>query len=57
MYSLSMSVASSFGLRYVHYVLMGSFADYEFSSRWRLLMIGNSNRVLIVVVDELKKNE
>ena len=46
-----------FGLRHVHYVLMRSFADYVFSSRWRLFMIGDSNRVLIVVIDELKKNE
>ena len=57
MYGLCMSFASGFGLRYVHYVLMGSFADYEFSSRWKLLMIGDSNRVLIMIVDELKKNE
>ena len=47
----------AFELRYVLYVLMGSFVDYEFSSRWRLLMVGDLNRVLIVVVDELKSNE
>ena len=46
-----------FGLRYVHYVLMGSFANYKFSSRWRLLMIGDSNRVLIVVEDEVKEEQ
>ena len=39
MYGLCMSFASGFGLRYVHYVLMRSFAEYEFSSRWRLLLM------------------
>ena len=39
MYDLCMSFALGFGLRYVHYVLMQSFADYEFSSRWRLLIM------------------
>ena len=37
MYGLCMSFVSGFDLRYVLYVLMRSLADYEFSSRWRLL--------------------
>ena len=36
---LTHELCIGFGLRCFHYGLMGSFADYDFSSRWRLLII------------------
>lgn len=38
-YGLCMSFALGFSLRDVHYVLMRSYADYAFLSRWRLLLM------------------